>query len=314
MRSGLSRVIASGLALSLLAAFAVAGAVEVAKARSSAGTATVTHAGKTSDVSSATEFQEGDVVRVPTDGRMTVEFGDGASIALVGPATMLFGPMGGQGRRVVLVSGAAPEVVVRGIALEVQAPSPYDASVVLQNAVGAARVNPGDRVTFQKLEGSYAKVWRAGQSEDLGANQWNLNVRDGVVSSMPRAAAGRTEQPAGTRSSMSEQPIGNDGVKLRLAGKTIIFHPAKSFSRETTADGGLRLCFQGGGEDWGVVEIGLETTLFLAAGQCVEFDANGNVVRFDGIAHVYRPLLDAYLTDEPIENATDASPSFSKKH
>ena len=313
MRSGLSRMIAAGLTLTLVAALAAAGAVEVAKARVGAGTATVTHGGRTTDVAAGTEFREGDVVRVPTDGRMTVEFGDGASIALVGPATLLLGPMSAQGRRVVLVSGAAPEIIVRGIALEVQAPYPYDTSLVLQNAIGAARVSPGERVTFQKLEGTYAKVWRAGQSTDLGANQWQLNVGSGVVTDVPRTVVGRSA--IGDRkapSSMREERIGENGIKLKIGGRTIIYHPAKSFTREDIGDGGLRLCFQGGADDWGVVEIGLETTMFLAAGQCVEFDTYGNVVRFDGISHVYRSMLDAILTDDPIENAIDASPSYSK--
>jgi hypothetical protein len=36
------------------------------------------------------------------------------------------------------------------------------------------------------------------------------------------------------------------------------------------------------------------------------------VTRFDGISHIYHPLFDTIFTEEPVENAQDASPSFSR--
>jgi hypothetical protein len=94
--------------------------------------------------------------------------------------------------------------------------------------------------------------------------------------------------------------------------KPIVFYPASKFDRRRSADGsGFILTFYGGEDEWGVVEIGRETTLFLANGESVEFDADGNVVRFNGIAHEYRPLFDAIYSADPIRDATDASPTLT---
>lgn len=309
MRSRVRRFFAAALVLSLVAAGASAGAVEVAKARSPSGTSTITHAGQTANVAESTQFQEGDIVRVPTDGRLTVEYGDGSTLAMVGPAAIRFGEITPKGRRLVLATGVISEAVVHGIAVEIQAPNPYDASLVLQNARGFARVSPGDRITFEKLEGVFAKVWRGDKYTELGANSWTLNVRDGSVTSGPAGAPGTRH-----RGPSKEEQVTGDAVRIFLGDREIVFHPANSFGRETTAEGGLKLTYQGGEDSWGVVEIGLETTLFLAPGQFVEFSGNGDVIRFTGIAHEYGRLFAPIMWDEPIENAIDASATYSKSH
>src|SRR5207244_253595 len=99
-------------------------------------------------------------------------------------------------------------------------------------------------------------------------------------------------------------------VKIVLGIRSIVYRPARSFKRTETASGGVLLCFQGMADDFGVVEVGRDTILFLAGGECVEFDANGYVVNFNGISHLYHPLSDAVFYDEPVENAAEASPSF----
>src|SRR2546423_15581895 len=109
MKVVLRRVVAATLGLSLVAAVAIGGAVEVAKARPGSGTSSVVHAGRSSDIGASTQFQEGDTITVPTDGTLVVEFGDGSSIELVGPASMRFLQMSPTGRRVVLLSGVVSE-------------------------------------------------------------------------------------------------------------------------------------------------------------------------------------------------------------
>lgn len=287
---------------------ATAGAVEVAKARSTSGVSVLMRNGVTENVGGTTQFQEGDSLRVPTDGRMTVEFADGASVTLIGPATLRFGQMNAEGRRVVLGSGAISEAVVRGIALEIQAPSPTDASFVLQNSRGFARVAVGDRVVFQKLEGGYAKVWRGGQQTDLAETAWVLDVRGNSVT---YGDPGRVVPTSAARGGRADQ-VGSDAVRLVLGARDIVFHPAKLFKRTDTTSGGVILCFNGPDDEFGVVEVGRDTMLFLAGGQCVEFDQYGNVLSFDGISHIYHPLSDAIFYDETVENAADASPAFSK--
>jgi hypothetical protein len=285
---------------------------EIAKVRTNGltGTPTVIRAGRANPIAAATQFEEGDIVRVPEGSRLTVEFADGATLALAGaPTTLLrFGPLNPTGRVVVLGSGVITDATVRGVAMEIQAPDPYDASIVLQNARAFARVDPGESVVFQKNEGVYAKVWYAGQSSDLGDVAWRLNARDRLVAGGP----GRPV-PVSRPGRWDEEPVAPDGVRMHVAGKTIVYHPASKFSKERTDRGGLLLCFRGADDEWGVVELGFETTLYLAKGQCVEFDENGDVIRFDGISHVYHPLFDTIFNEEPVENAADASPSFGRR-
>lgn len=305
MISAVRRMLAAGLAVTVLAAAAAAGAVEVAKARPTAGRSTVTREGKTTDVGGATQFQEGDVLRVPDSSRLLVEFADGASLALVGPATLRFGPMDAKGRRVVLAAGAISEATVRGIAMEIQAPAPYDVSFVLQNARGFARVNPGDRIVFQKMEGAFAKVWRDGKWTDVGDTAWSLNVRDGTVGPAPAAAG----QP---RAATTKPVALADGSKMVVVrGTSIRYYLGEHFTEEWMEGGGLRLTFQGPEDEFGAVTVGQETTLYLARGQSVEFDGAGDVVRFDGVTHLYQPVFDTIFETDPIETPIDASPSRS---
>jgi hypothetical protein len=276
------RRVAWGLVVGVLlaAGLALAGVAETAKAKSVTGTPVVVRAGQTSNVGSTTQFQAGDVLRVPADESVTVEFSDGASVTLVGPAVLLFGPMEPTGRRVVLVSGAISKADVRGVALEIQAPQPIDASLVLQNAVGFARVAPGDRVVFQKLSGSLAKVWRGGVALDLGDRAWQLNLRDNTTSLPMTGAAAAGAAVAGQA---------GETVTFKLGQREISYTPAGSFTKTSDpATGSVTLRYSG--PDFGVVIVGRDTNLFLADGESVTFNGEGYVMTFDGIAHIYPPL------------------------
>ncbi len=302
-RTGVALALAVAV-LVLLATGAFAGAVEVARARGQAGSSVVQRGDQRLPVTPGTQFQEGDLLNVPTDGQLTVEFEDGSSFTLAGPSSVLFGKMSADGRRIVLRSGAISEATVKGVALEIQAPQPYDASLVLQNARGFARVTPGERISFRKIEGDYAKAWRAGQSQDLGDATWTINLREAGAGGLP---SGPARGPAAGQA----QQLPGDTVQIRLGERLITYKPASQFRREPLPEEGVRLCYQG--DDFGVVMVGTDTVLFLANGECVEFDATGHVTRFDGIAHIYHPLSDEFMFDEPVENAADASPSNPRR-
>jgi len=294
MRSGLRGLIGAGAVIAALLAAAHGAEEESAKPRNASGVSTVWRDGRTENVGSSTQFTQGDIVRVAEGSRLTVEYQDGASIALVGPAAMRFGQMDSQGRRVVLGSGAASEIVVRGIALEIQAPNPYDASVVLQNARGFARVSPGDRIMFQRMGGSFGKVWRENHYTELGSAPWVLNIRDG----------GRIEN--------REHIVGDDVVSVVVGGVTITFQPASQFERSYGDDGSLSLNYKGA-EGFGQVDVGDETSMYTFEGQSVGFDKNGDITAFSGVSHLNRPLFDPIQTDDPVENAADTSPSRSRR-
>lgn len=295
MRSGLLGLIATGAVLLALAVSTQGAEDETAGPRDASGVSTVWRAGKTTNVDATTKFSEGDIIRVAEGSRLTVAFEDDASIALVGPAALRFGPMTRIGRRVVLGSGAASEVVVNRIALEIQAPNPYDASLVLQNARGFARVSPGDRIVFQRTEGSFTKVWYENHYTELGAEPWVLNIRDGHVVTQ------------------REQIVGDDTVRMVVGGVEITIHPASQFSRSWSDDGALALAYKGSGDSFGEVEVGDETSMYVFEGQGVGFDSNGDVTQFQGVSHLYRPLFERVPQDDPVENAANASPSLSRR-
>jgi len=321
MRSGLRRGVTAALWLGLWAggATVVAAPAEVAKTRSPAGTSTFTRDGKTADIGPTTELRQLDVVRVPDNGRLTIEYADKSTVTLVGPATVGLGEMSEEGRRMMLHSGVVSEAKVKGTALEIQAPDPNNASLVLQDASGFARVNPGDKIVFQKIAGAYAKAWKDGKDSDLGESQWVMNIRSGAAASAIPQTQPASAAPAGAAAdpnkpkSFVEMKMDGDRAVITNGVKPIVFYPASAFTRERTSDGqGFRVTFTGPEGDYGVVEIGRETTMFVASGEYVEFDASGNVVRSNGISYHYHPLFDALHNVDPVRDGTDASPSLSR--
>jgi hypothetical protein len=319
MKTGWRRVAMTGFALTLVAAAALAAAAETAKARQISGISTFTHGGQSANVSGSTQFQEKDVVRVPPDGRLTVEFADGSYITIVGPATLSFGALNGDGRHVRLASGVITEANVRGVALEIQGPDGVDASLILQNAVGYARVVPGDRIIFQKKEGgagnAYAKLWRGQKLTDVGESAWTLSVRDNVVSAPPAGPAKSAAQKVAAKWTASfpihEWKDHPSGGMLVFGGlRAVYFTPVKQFNGADTERGGVRLTFvaSAGPDEWGLVQV-LGTRMFLADGDWVEFDGDGELIaKSPGvITRVDTGLFDAVLTDESVKDATDAS-------
>jgi hypothetical protein len=267
---------------------AIVESTESASVASVAGRATVERGGDVSRVNAATVFEAGDVVRVASGSRLTIRFTDAATMALAGPAEVQFLELNPDAHRVMLRSGIVTESYGRGVASEIQ--TPYDASLVLQNATGFANVRPGDRVVFQKTDGDLAQVYHQGRLQGLSGG-WNLNVRSGDPAT--GAVAGMATRTANMR-------------RFTLNNREIAFGPPEDFTVVTNADGGVRLTYNG--DDFGVVKVGPHSTIFfLSNGESIEFDANGNVISFNGISHIYHPLTDVIFYDEPVENAADAS-------
>ena len=246
----------------------------------------------------------GQVIRLADDrARATLEFSDGSTVQIVGPAVVQIVDANAAGRRIQLVDGVISEARVRGIALEVQ--TPYDASFVLQNATGFARVVGRERVTFQRRDGEYARVHSAGVAYDLKTTPWSLNLRQ------PSTTA-----PAQPSQAVQRAPefvmMPHDRASTMLGGRVIVIEPASQFKRTDLPGGDLRLCYQGK-DGFGVVYVGTDTVLFLAPRECVEFDPFGNVIAFEGISHMYHPLSEELPYEESVENAADVSISRSTR-
>ena len=287
MKFGLSRLaLALTLVLSLVVGAAFAAGAETASPSALTGRVTLN---KGSRVGPKTVFNEGDQISVSPGARLTIRLADGAELDLVGPAQLELLQLRADGNRVNLVSGYLSQAYVRGVALEIQ--TPYGAALVLQNSTARARVAPGDKVLFQRIEGSYLKVYEGAKSENL-QSAWTKSLRG--------AAAAAAEPDA---------PLSGDKARIKLGARYITYLPASQFSKEDKSDGVTRLTFNGdsAGNGYGRVDIGIGTVLFLAPGEHVDLDAGGNVVSFNGIAHIYHPINEASFYDEPIENAADAS-------
>lgn len=257
------------------------------------GRATLDSAGESARVNAGTRFKAGDVVRVASGSRLSVVFDDQATMALVGPAELQFIEINKDARRVLLRSGVVSEAYMQGVAAEIA--TPYDGSLVLQNATGFARVRLGDRVSFQKLDGDLAQVFHQGRLQPLDGG-WTLNVRSGELETGAMAnAAGAEGDVAGLR-------------RIVLGGRQIAWGPPDDFRFEQDARG-TRLTYLG--DDYGVVKVGPHSTVFfLSTGDTIEFDENGNVTRFTGVTHIYHPLNGALPDyEEPVENSADASVS-----
>jgi hypothetical protein len=248
----------------------------------------------------------GAVVRLRDDtARATLTHTDGGTVQVVGPAVVRVLSVSDTGWRIQLVSGVISEARVRGVALEIQ--TPHDASLVLQNATGFARVAPGERVTFQRKDGEYARVHAGGAVHDLRNEAWTQGLRTPSATGPVAATAPRT---AAAPVSHVGVAIGNDRDRYVLGARVVVVEPASTVKKTDLNDGAVRFCNQG--RDWAVVYIGTDTVLYLAPGDCVTFDRNGNVTSFDGISHIYHPLSEELPFDEPVENAADASISRSK--
>jgi len=127
-------------------------------------------------------------------------------------------------------------------------------------------------------------------------------------------APGAGARPSGRRSKFDEERYGDDGVRITIGKQDIRVHPASKFTWEETQAGGLMVCFTNGAEgEWGVVEPGHASQIFLEKGQCVEFDANGQVIMSEGISHVYSGLYATLISDESVQDATEASPTKEKR-
>lgn len=286
----------NGLALfaglvTLCVGVAFAAPAELAGVQNLSGRVTVNSGGKVVVVGSATEFKVGDVVDVHAGATMRLQFADDSYVDLVGPARLEIVQNESDGRRVRLLSGSISQAVVGAVALEIQ--TPYDASLVLQAATAAARVVPGTRVQFDLRSGDFAKVYQGDRAVDL-LGSWTLDVRSGnaLDTSVVASADAATALPDGA-------------ARISFGRVDVVYSPADNFSRRDLDDGSVQLTY--GGSDFGQVNIGLDTVLFLADGDSITFDRYGRVIQYSGMAHIYHPISEDSFYDEPIQDASDAS-------
>lgn len=248
-------------------------------------------------VGPTTELAQNSLVDVSTGARITLAFGDvasgeGSAMTVVGPAQFALLQITDQGNRVRLLSGVISEMKVGSVAMEIQ--TPYAPSLVLQNSTASARVVPGDRVTFQARDGDYLKVYADDKVQDLAAT-WTYSLRQAQPT------------PTGPRKAAASRGTGA-AAQIQRGSVLITYRPAADFAAQDMPGSLIRLTYNG--SDFGIVEIGLDTVVFLGPGDYIEFDASGYVQNLSGgIAHIYHPIDDYSFYDESAEGAADASAS-----
>jgi hypothetical protein len=278
--------LALGLGIALLAGDAFA--AEIARPQAISGRVTVN---KGARVGPDTQLKQGDSIEVASGARITIAFEDGCQLDVAGPAKLELTEIGEGGRKVKLVSGMITQAFVRGIALGIM--TDYGAELVLQNATAAARVAPGDRLTFSRRDGSYLKVYEGTASQDL-KTEWSKSLR---------APGAKPARKPGAKTATK-------WARFTLGNRAITYQPASAFTKEDLEGGGTKLTYNG--DDYGRVDIGIGTVLFLGNGESVVLDGTGHVTRFDGVAHVYHPIDEFSWYEEPIENVSDASVAYPR--
>jgi hypothetical protein len=214
MRIVFSLVVGAGL----LATTASAAVPETARVGAVHGQVVLQTGTSESTVAGATDLKAGDVLQLATDAKLTVDFADGGSVLVAGPAVLDLADLDATGRRLMLRSGAIQRAHAGRVALEVQTPD--GASLVLQNATGSASVNDG-ATSFAKLGGAYAKVWQGGSAQDLSGT-WSSGGAFAAMRPADTANAGGKAYAVGDTlrvgAGASESVSFSDGTTLSVVG------------------------------------------------------------------------------------------------
>lgn len=218
----------------LVARFAAPVALETVSVSGSSG---VTVGG--ASLRGSATAKEGDVIRLAGSADYaTVKYADGSVLELKGAGAVTLLQIRDDGRRVTLASGSLA-AKIEGVAIEIQ--TPHDVSLVLQSAKATATVAPGDAVTFVRTSGEYARVYKGGASQDLGATPYVLSLRSGPAPKAPSAAPAapaRSAQPVKTVAPPA-QPAKT--TAREEAAKTVPVWDATAQGTESTEEGFFRL-------------------------------------------------------------------------
>jgi hypothetical protein len=236
----------------------------------------------------------GQWVHLGTDARVTVNFEDGAVMDVAGPALFRMTVVSDYSRTIDLVNGTVNRFDAKDITTGLR--TPFDTYVVLRESSGFAKVESTPDswvITYSLWSGNEAKVVDERRLLALDAD------RPIVIERPKGAGAGMTEEPGAT--------VGETET-IVLGVHTIEYTPKAGFLVEPTDAGGVRLTSKVATGQFGVVTVDGQKTFYLAPEDVIEFDADGNIVRYTGIVHVYAALDLRGIYDEAVADPSDASP------
>ena len=237
---------------------------------------------------------EGSEVNLGDGVAATVTFSDGAVMSLTGPATFTLVKMDAYMRRVDLSEGRINQFEIKEITTGIH--TPYETFVAVQNGTVGVNVQQGE-VTYNLYEGADAKV------VDLAEGSQGLTV---LTPDTPYVV---------TRDAPADAPVmgaaaaGDPNSRvIKVGPRSVRLTPGDGFEVVSTPTGGVTLtCIVPEGE-FGTVQLGLATVMYLASGDVLELDAGANVLRSNAIVHSLAALDIRGVYDEAIANPGDSSP------
>ena len=237
---------------------------------------------------------EGSEVNLGDGVEATVTFSDGAMMSLTGPATFTLVKMDAYMRRVDLSEGRINQFEIKEITTGIH--TPYETFVAVQNGTIGVNVQRGE-VTYNLFDGADAKV------VDLAEGSQGLTV---LTPDTPYVVT--RDAPADAPAMGVPTAADPNSRVIKVGPRSVRLTPGDGFDVVSTPTGGVTLtCIVPEGE-FGTVQLGLATVLYLASGDVLELDAGANVLRSNAIVHSLAALDIRGVYDEAIANPGDSSP------
>jgi len=241
-------------------------------------------------------LSEGSLVVLGEGVEATVTFSDGAVMDVTGPARFTLVQMDAFMRRVDLAEGRINQFEIKEITTGIH--TPYETFVAVQNGSVGVNVRPGE-VTYNLYEGEDAKVVDLNE----GSQGYGLTV---LTPNTPYVV---TRDAPGDAPAMRISAAGDSNSRvIRVGPRTVRLTPADGFDIVSTPTGGVTLTCTVPEGEFGTVQLGLTTVMYLASGDVLELDAGGNVLRSNAIIHSLAALDIRGVYDEAIANPGDSSP------
>ena len=237
---------------------------------------------------------EGSEVNLGDGVEATVTFSDGAVMSLTGPATFTLVKMDAYMRRVDLSEGRINQFEIKEITTGIH--TPYETFVAVQNGTIGVNVQRGE-VTYNLFDGADAKV------VDLAEGSQGLTV---LTPDTPYVVT--RDAPADAPAMGVPTAADPNSRVIKVGPRSVRLTPGDGFDVVSTPTGGVTLtCIVPEGE-FGTVQLGLATVMYLASGDVLELDAGANVLRSNAIVHSLAALDIRGVYDEAIANPGDSSP------
>ncbi len=250
--------------------------------------------GAVSELANGATLSQGDSVSLGTGAMLSLEFADGATMVVTGPARFGLELVADYARTIRLYEGTISRLNVKDVTTGIVTPG--GAFAASQNGAVFARAEPGPggqmRTTFTLREGAAKSGIRGG---------------DVQVMSLGAPVVFDLEVPGAAPSPATTAPAAGDGKVIELGMHDITYYPLGGVTVEKTADGGRKFTSTVAEGEYAMVVIDDDTTLYLAAGESAVLGPDGFVSRSDGVVHVYQPLSISSFFFDPVRDPAGSS-------